>query len=257
MANEEKIKKLMDSGTEIAGSVVGGLAGLFIAGPLGVVIGGVSGPVVTASLKKVASEISSRVLAHREEVRIGATLTFIVNKIQSKLDAGKTPRQDKFFESEINNRSTADEILEAGMLAAQREYEEKKIKYYANLIANIAFDAAFSKTQANLLIKTAQDLSWQQICLISLAVRKANFPLRNEAYRTQTMFPQELIFLLQEIFDLYNKNLILFGQEALLGVTDITPSKIDTQGVGAHLYNMMNLSEIPQNEIESIAKVLA
>lgn len=257
MKDKDKIENLIVAGTEITGGAIGGLLGFFIAGPAGAVIGGVGGPAISLSLKKVASEISSRVLAHREEVRTGATLVYVLEKIQSNLNDGRALRNDGFFSSEINIRSSADEILEAGMLAAQKEYEEKKLKYYGNLIANIAFDTTFTKTQANHLIKTVQGLSWRQVCILSLSVRKGAFELRNEPYRTQPTFTQEQIFLLHEMFDLYTKNIIIFGTNALLGVTDIQPSLISTEGVGSHLYNMMNLSEIPEKEIRDVAVLLA
>lgn len=257
MEEKEKVENLIGAGTEITGGVIGGLLGFFIAGPTGAVLGGAGGPIASSALKKIASEFSSRVLAHREEIRVGAVLLYVVEKIQNNLDNGRILRDDGFFAPNINTRSSADEILEAGMLATQKEYEEKKLKYYGNLIANISFDTTFSKAQANHLIKTAQALSWRQICVLSLAVRKGAFQLRNESYRTQQTFTQEQIFLLQEIFDLYNKNIITFGTGVLLGVTDIQPSIISTEGVGAHLYNMMNLSEIPDNEIRDVATILS
>ncbi len=196
-------------------------------------------------------------MAHREEVRVGATLWYVVEKIQTNLDSGRSLREDGFFTQGTDKRSSADEILEAGMLAAQREYEEKKLRYYGNLIANIAFDTTFSKTQANHLIKTAQGLSWRQVCILALAEKKGIFRLRNEPYRTKPTFTQEQIFLLQEMYDLYNKNIITFGEAALLGMTDMQPSSLSIEGVGKYLYNMMVLSEISDDEIRDIAMLLS
>lgn len=257
MEDEEKIENLISAGTDITGAAVGGFLGFLAAGPVGAALGSASGSVAALALKKGALEISTRVLAHREEVRVGATFQYVFEKIQHRLRCGEILRTDGFFNADIDIRSSADEILEAGMLSAQKEYEEKKLRYYGNLIANIAFDTTFSKSQANHLIKTAQSLSWRQMCVLSLAVRKANYQLRNESYRTEPTFTQEQIFLLQEVFDLENKNIINFGTGVLLGVADIQPSIISTEGVGAHLYNMMNLSEIPENEIQDIAILLA
>lgn len=88
-------------------------------------------------------------------------------------------RQDDFF-NKINERSTADEILEGILLSAQREHQEKKVQFYGNLIANIAFDPSIDREQANFLIKLDESLSYRQICLLSLFVNKDKYKLKKQ-----------------------------------------------------------------------------
>lgn len=256
MSDKEKITDLINSGADITGGAVGGVIGFLLAGPVGAAIGGGSAPLITSTIRKIGLEIKERLIGPREEVRVGAVITYATAAIQDRLEAGTPLRKDGFFSSSSTERSDADEIYEATILAAQREHQEKKLKYYGNLIANISFDPNCDKAQANHLIRIAQELSWRQICILSLAARKANFTLRDSNYITQPTMSHAHVFLLNEIMELYNKSLIVFGTEFLMGITSIFPSRIQLEGVGMHLYNMMELSSIPDQELAEIASLL-
>jgi len=69
------------------------------------------------------------------------------------------------------------ELLEGVLLAAQREYEERKVRCYGNLYANIAFEPAIDSVTANSLLREADDLSYMQIQLLALVARKDVIPL--------------------------------------------------------------------------------
>jgi hypothetical protein len=85
----------------------------------------------------------------RETKRIGATLTFAAAKIKERLDSGQNLRSDGFFDEDASNRAPADEIAEGVVIAAQREHEEKKLKFYGNLLAS-----ALSRTDPAILSKS-------------------------------------------------------------------------------------------------------
>jgi hypothetical protein len=58
---------------------------------------------------------------------------------QRNNEAGMKVRAHIFFIAATDDSSSADEIAEVVLLAAQMEHKEKKTKYYGNLLANIAF----------------------------------------------------------------------------------------------------------------------
>ena len=252
----QNAKSLINAGAEITGGATGSVIGFLIGGPIGAAIGGAGGPIVAITMKKLANEVKERLIGPREEKRIGAAIYYAVEKIQINLKAGKMPRADDFFTESPDGRSCADEIFEATLLAAQRDHQEKKLKYYGNLIGNISFNNTFDRSQANHLIKIAQELSWQQLCILALSVKKSSFPLKVGDWRGNGTFTQPLLFLLSEIQDLYNKGLVNFGGDVLLGLTDVDPSKMTLQGVGSHLYNTMELSQISNAELLPIAAML-
>jgi hypothetical protein len=255
--NENTItKKLIEVGADIAGSASSAAIGFLVAGPPGAFAGAVSGPAITHTIKHVASEIKSRFLSKREEKRIGATLAYAITKIEENLKKGKKVRDDGFFESKTTERPPSQEIYEGTLIAAQKEHEEKKIKYYGNLLANLGFEKSFDKAQANLLLKIGQELTYRQLCILSLIPQKERFTLRQLDYRGQDVSDGKLIVLLQEIYDLYNQGLVNGGTDAYISLTDVNPSKIGIQGTGVYLYNLMELFTIPKEELDPVAIIL-
>lgn len=246
--------ELIETGSEIVGGLGGAAIGLLIAGPGGALAGAVGGPLLTKTIKRIGSEIQNRVLGKREEIRVGATLSYALAKIKDNLDKGKTLREDGFFNNETN-RSDADEILEGTLLSAQKEYEEKKIPFMANLFANIAFNPNIDKGNANHLIKLANTLSYRQLCLINIFTNKSNFPLRSTDYTANPTVLIPVISILHEIFELYTVGLINC-ESVIFGLTNINPSKMKVEGAGEGLYVLMELNSISNDELNKIANLL-
>jgi hypothetical protein len=69
----------------------------------------------------------------------GAAMIYATNTIKRNNEAGMKVRAHIFFIAATDDNSSADEIAEVVLLAAQMEHKEKKTKYYGNLLANIAF----------------------------------------------------------------------------------------------------------------------
>jgi hypothetical protein len=136
---DTSITNLIEAGAEITGGVAGAAIGLVLAGSPGALAGGAAGPLIARAFRKVGVEIKEKMLGTREEIRIGATYTFALERIRRRIEAGEVPRQDGFFEPSEGSRSAAEEILEGVLLSSQREHEEHKLPYYGNLIANLVF----------------------------------------------------------------------------------------------------------------------
>jgi len=261
----ESVEKLIDSGMDIAGNALAGAAvGFFTNGPVGAVIGGVSGaagPVATQLLKQ-AGEFTQRVLGHREEVRVGATLIFAVEKIRENIAKGHQIRQDGFFQDQPSERSAAEEIFEGVLLAAQREHEEKKLQFYGNLIANIAFRSDIDRGHAN-LITQGEGISYRQMCLLAIFSRVDNSGLRQEDYQNSGNISEAKIALLQEIYKLYSDRLLdlpfeglVLGQP-LLNLEYLKPGTLHVQGIGTTLYKLMELWSIKSQDLETIVALLS
>ena len=127
-------------GSDIAGAATGSAIGFLTGGPGGAAIGGATGVIISKSL----SDITDRLLSNREKMRVGATATFALTKIKSRLDSGDKLRNDGFFEEKEGGRPDAEEIFEGVLLKAKNEHEEKKAKILGNIFANIAFLPGFS-----------------------------------------------------------------------------------------------------------------
>jgi hypothetical protein len=250
------IRRLINTGAEIAGGAVGGALGFLAGGPGGAALLGAGGVAAATALKKIGQEASERLLGPREAVRIGGVIAIAADEIRQRIDSGENVRTDGFFDKKQTGRSYAEEVAESVLLKSQREPEEKKIPYMGHLLSSLAFDSQTGAHMAHQLTKAAEQLTYRQLCILKLAVAKDGFGLRNGDYRGQGPFSKELYQVLYECLDLYHKGYISFGGEVALGLTDIKPGSMKVQGLGADIFNLMKLALIPGEDITPIVTQL-
>lgn len=248
-------EKIIDGGSDIAGSVAGSAIG-FIAGgpPLAVLSGAAAGPIIGRVIKRIGNDMHRRFLGPRERTRIGATAAFAVQAIQSLEKSGKTLRTDGFFKGDQARRPSADEILEGVLLKARDAYEEKKLPLLANLYANIAFHPEITPSFANHLVAVAGRLTYRQLVALSVAA-DSNYKkiLRNRDYRGDRQAIQRTgaggVSLMTEIYDLYQEGLVSDDQgSAWISVADVNPAGFQLNGVGGVLYQLMGLGMLSTEE---------
>lgn len=243
MENKEQINTISEISGSAVGAMVGSGIGNAVAGPLGAIAGSVAGNVIEKVFAWAGNEISMRLLSRQEEKRIVNVMDLAKKKIESNLAKDKKLRDDDFFD-QISDRSTAEEILEGTLLVAQKEYEERKLQYIANLYANIAFDEDISREIADRLIKVSSELTYRQLMIMSAVgfSQITGIKGKKEAYKEVQGLNN--VSIASETFDLYRKSLI-FSSEAILDAGGINPSKLILGGYGALLYNLMELPRIP------------
>lgn len=257
MSKKEKIvDTLSEYGGNAAASVIGSVVGTAVAGPIGSVLGAVAGTSLEKMFLWLGKEIKERCLSESEHKKIGTVYEHAKAKIEMNLNTGKKLRAERFFDCNPDERSEAEEILEATLFAAQRECEEKKLKYIANLYANINFELPvelkmnIDSQAANKLIKIASDLSYREIAILSvvgayqlgLLIKP---PRRNDIFHN---IKQQGNYISSEVFDLYCRGLI-YSDEIILYAGGINPQKLNLRGYGAALYNLMELSTMPKDKV--------
>lgn len=255
--NNEQTRELINAGADITGGAIGGAISFFADGPFGAAALGVGGILASKTLSHLGGELSKRLLGPRELTRIGATLALAAQEISERIKNGETIRSDGFFDSNELGRSKADELAESVLLKSQREPEEKKIPLLAHLLANVSFRPEISVSLGEQMIKVADSLTYRQLCILRLSAAKNGNLLRKTDYREQGNFTRDLYQLLHECFDLYNRGFISFGNNAVLGMTEINPSQMTIQGLGVDIYNWMELSQIPTSDLTPISDVLS
>lgn len=254
---ERKVSGMITAGADIAGAAAGGAIGFLLGGPAGAAAGGAGGAAAAHALRNIGEQAADRLLSPREKVRVGGALAIAASKISGRLGRGETLRTDGFFDPRYNGRSDAEEIAESVLLKCQREAEERKVPYMAFLIGNIAFDDQTSPGLAHQIVKTAEDLTYRQLCILKLAAFRSNFHLRAGDYRGQQQFDKSLYEILYECLDLYHRALVNFGGEVAFGPTDIKPGSMTIQGMGADLFNQMGLATIPDADLAPIVAQLS
>lgn len=248
----DRYRQLLESGGKLFGDAtgagVGSLMGGVLGGPVGAVVGAASGSAITSVLGLVGREVSERLLSKREEARVGGVLLVAETEVQKVLGQGYSLRQDGFFEKGQFDRSDAEEVIENVLLKCQREPQEKKIRFMGYLLANLAFKNDIDVDLAHLIIKVADELTYRQLCLLSIASQAHELDLRDSDYRDQQLHLNDLSAILHECFDLYHRELINMGDKHTLGLTGVWPAKMGVQGLGVAILNSMQLWYIPDED---------
>lgn len=253
----EPIDELVKVGSEITGAGVGATIGWVAGGPAGAVLGAVVGPLLSHVFREVCGEIMLRQLGDREKVRTGATFMYAVEKIHDNIGKGRDVREDDFFEKKSGNRTDAEEIAEGVLIAAQREHEEKKLRFYGNLLANIAFHSEIDKAQAEVLINSAQRLTYRQICLLSLfGMPDSEASDLRQCHYSGSVIDDHMHILLLEIYDLYTRGMIHCSGAGLIDPLLLNPSRIGLQGPGKMLFELMELAELDPEELSKLRALL-
>ena len=255
---QEPLTHLIQAGSDIAGGITGAAVGLLVAGPVGAIAGGIAGTSISHTLQKIGRETSARVLGRREEKRVGGALLFAARKIEANRAAGQALRTDGFFAEQPDGRSPADEVVEGVLMVVQREHEERKLPFYGNLLANLAFQAGYDRAQSNMLIQLAQRLSYQRFCLLTLVVRKDRFQMRPSYRKEPRGASPAQVTALQQMLTLYQYGLVSDASNGVwLSLGDAVPGDAQLQWPGAALHNLMELWTAPPSDIREVAALFA
>jgi hypothetical protein len=254
--------KLVDAVGDLVGSVTGVTIASLHQGIDGLYEGALVAPGVAHTFKYLAGLFLNRGMAKRERQRVGLVYALTAAAIQRRLDAGERIRDDDFFDRDITNRSKADEIAEAVLIAAQTEHEERKLPYLANLLASFAFESGIDQGMANYLVKLASALTYREYCLLEIANNRHGYNLRPPGHLnlSQRENPVQVFAVLAECFELYRLGLVRFADQfgPVLKVEDmgLQAMALDVP-MGAYLHIEMHLQEIPPEDVANVARLIS
>ena len=255
--SDSRARRLIRGSAELGGAAVGGALGFLAGGPAGAAALGAAGFVATKVFEELGEEVSARLLGPREKQRIGGVLAIAAARIRERLERGDQIRDDGFFDKGATGRSSADEVVESVALTVQRDPEEKKLQYMGCLYSNVAFNSEISSQMAHQMIKAGEQMTYRQFCLLKIfGVNAIWSTLRNSHYRNQVSFPIELRQILYDCFALA-RNYYIVDKSYILGVTDLHPRNTRTQGLGADMFNLMELNMIPIDDLQPIVRQLS
>lgn len=245
--NSEIITEIIQTGSEVSGGVGGAIIGGLIAGPPGAIIGSAAGPIISRLFAKAGKEIKERVLGNREEIRIAKTYGTGWNKIKSRIEKGDKLRTDGFFNHDEVQRSAADEILEGVLRSAQSEYEEKKIPFYGNLLANISFDSTINRDKANLFLNIAQNSSYRQLCILQYIIVEGQIK-PGWGYSFNHLEELKEYSSLEPLVERMDQLKLL----ALIRTSGYTINTMAASRLAKELALLMDLDEIDQIDLDSV-----
>ena len=256
----EGILQLINNSVEIAGSTTASLAvGLLTGDPIAAAISGMGGKALEIAVKMIGNEILERMIGPREKVRAGAAIAFALAGIRQRLENGENEREDGFFDKNHWGRSDAEEVLENMVLKVQREPEEKKAQYIAKIYENSVFEQEISADLSHKIIKSAEQLTYQQLCILSMVGRRENAEEFRRTFQTHSSL--ELSKLLHDCFELVTNGYIQGGltltfSGQLPRYETLNPYTMHLENIGIVIFNYMNLFDLPDDDIAPIAKLL-
>ncbi len=201
----------------------------------------------------VGNEIAARVLSPRQEARVGALIFYAGSVISAKKVLGESIREDDFFEGE---HSYGYEFAEGVTLAAMQTFEERKLPFLGNLLANVAFIPTIDSATANFALQTAEGLSWLELCLIAIVDQPEKYPLpKSEPQKAADWKTHTVRSRLIRMADIGGE-LLTYGRTKTarvgLPLIDTNLSSIHLTGTGKLVAGLMELSTIPAAELCSI-----
>lgn len=215
--------------------------------------------VIYKSLQNIVEDFAERMLSEAENRRVCDALILASQGIHKRRKNGEVPRTDGFFDKDFSGRSRDQEILENVLLKCQREPEEKKIPYISNAYTNIVFEPEFSTDLSHKIIKSAEQLTYQQLCILSMVGRRQN---TEESHRNfQDDFSLELSKLLHDCFEFVMNGYIQGGltltySGQLPRYETLNTYTMHLENIGIATFKLMNLQDVPDADITPIAKLL-
>lgn len=254
----DRFKRVLEAGADIVGGASGVAAGLAIAGPPGAFAGAAAGPAVASVMR----DVINRVLSRREEKRVGGVFIAASAAYRELLAEGATLRADDFFNADLGDRSSAEEVFEGVFMAAKAEHQERKIPHLGYLMANIAIDDSLDAGVANWAIATAESLTWTQFLLLAAIGRPDEFELPDGDYGTHS--PNWNAWgVHNQLADLGVTKREMVGapsrktENLNLSIFNFNMSDLELRHAGLLLFHLLWLDRVPATDIAEVTSRLA
>jgi hypothetical protein len=247
-----EIKRAVDLGASVVGGAAGSVAGFAVGGPIGAVLGGALGPAIQA----VLGEMLTRQVTNRERARMGGLVIAAQERYIANLAQGLQPNEG--FDP---NSPDGHELLEGALQKARTCYRERKLRLLGNIYGNYPFVKGMPVDDAHLMLELIEGLSYRQVVVLATIARGLP-PLRTHDYREGRRSRMGVIALLQEIYDLSQRGLIICQApnagtyDFLTAWHDIVPAHLRLAPLGDALARIAGLDSISPDDSREIAEAL-
>jgi len=232
---------------------------------VGAYVGALVGPVVSDKIHEVLADMAQRQLSEKEGQRVRAAVSVSEDIVRTNLAEGKNPRSDWFGNTWGDPLpDDATEIIEGVLMAAQHEHETRKVAILGRILGNLAFTPQIDRDYANILIRSASELTYRQFCILALLARgdseELDLPVKLEVGDGSG----PIVGLLTEMYDLYRRTMVQQRSHGevqgfmALKAFDLQPKWLRTvRGPGGWLATLGDVdASIPSAEIERVAQTL-
>lgn len=247
---ESRLARIVAIAAEVGGAGVGGL--LSGSDPASAALAAMTG----TALGAVGADIANRTLSPRQEMRVGEVFLQAAASIKAREVMGEKLRDDGFFDGD---RSHGHEIAEGVMLAAMDTFEERKVRYLANLLASVAFYTNIDADTANALLRRVDSLTWLELRFLALIAIPEDYPMPDEPPRRATDWNSHTVkHGLRAMADM-GGDLMHFRQKQGnhgIALFDLNLSGIALSSTGTLLVDLMELRTIPAANLRPVYDLL-
>ena len=240
---------------------ISGAAGAVI-GLTGGPVGSIAGAIVGSFLGDIFKDVASRMLSHRERVRLDNATSYISDGIADGIEAGRVVRQDDFFEGSNNFSSDAAELLEGVLLKCKAQFQEKKVRLLANLFKNVAFNDTITSETAYQLLNLVDGFSYFQLCQIAYYGRRqefVDFQILNDFYGAYSeSLTEENHSAARDLYELSEQRIFqdVDGSSNPGEPGAVNPAHIRLATRGRQAFDLLELQQIPAEDVLKAIKPL-
>ena len=260
MSKKEKkdsVSHWISIATSTSGAVTSGIISAINPTLTGIIEASVFGTIITEGLQNVGEEMRNRFLSKKETTRIGSSFYFLLEQFDDNIKEGKKIRDDKFFDNIEGEFNRNEEILEGVLLAAQRSYEEKKVRYISYFYANILFETRWDGNHVNHFLRLAEGMSYRQFCLLAIYFYGPEFGLDKGNYSpTSRVIGYDNISELNALKDSALLGLTLPLKTGDGKVFMFPPENAFLTEYGLAFFELFGLGKMPMEDILEIAGYL-
>jgi hypothetical protein len=258
----QRRRRLRQAGKAATGALPAAAGGAGALGGTAVTAGGgiISGPLASGTAKRflkwthLDTAFDSTVERFDARQRKRAELAFetAMRGIGEALDGGLELRGDGFFDPDRNGQdppSDAEEILEGVLRAACETHEQRKAERLGLLFKFFAFHQDISIPHANHLLRTARELTYQQLLLLGAFKSERELP----DWTPSGMFTRREAGLVLAILDLARRGLLVREDNAVVeSWAQVNPAQMRTVLDGATLVEAMDLTKAEEEDWETL-----
>ncbi|GEM_PF-3107307 len=246
----------------IIGAAAAGEARLGLPPGAVVATGVLAGTASIAFISDIAAEVLQRSTEQRQKDRIRRIVLYAEERFRQNIENGRSIRVDDFFDAPLTDQSKGKEIIEGVLLKARDTYQEKKLRYLGNILANAAcstYDAALIHN----VLKLADEMTYRGLVCIAVVGRLDEFQAVLPPPNAEVNDGDEANSVLIELESLLRRDMVSrfeprrpFTIEAVqsgpakpfvipVGTLVLTP-------LGNAMYTLMGLETVPKDDIRSL-----
>ena len=257
------VRRLTDLTAKIVGAGVGAIAATAIpeTGAMVTILVGAGAAGAVELLANVGTDLAERKLSERERRRTNMGIQEALRE-WTLLSVEPDPRfalRPELADPASGNTDAMRAIIECALIAVQGAYEERRARHLARFFARWAFMPHVDAAQAHHLLKTAESLTFRQMCLLYLFDEHAATRFSNVWPRKLKEFEPDpaLASLLAEGLVLDSQGLVYRNDHTvLLGPEDLIPGRMRRTPLGEHAAQLLALDRLERNDLAPVLATL-